>query len=73
MKKLEIYNSIINKLDNFEGNSHYSDVLLENNNNLEYSIYILELIIKRIIENLFNDEIEEKTFYTDILKKIKEI
>lgn len=73
MKKIEIYNSIINKLNDFEGNSHYDDILLENNNDLEYSIYNLGLIINRIIKSLFDNEIEEKEFYIDILKELKSI
>lgn len=71
MNKLLKYNEIINKIDMFEGNSHFNDILAENNNNLDYSIYNLELIINRIIEDLFNDEVEEKIFYTNILKEIK--
>ena len=75
MNKEKIYNECVNKLQEFEGHNSSFDQLLEDDadNDLEYAIYILKLIMIRTINDLYEEEREELNFYSDILYRISEI
>lgn len=76
MHSYKIYMECINTIDKYYGsNSHYDEIILENRYDLDYSIYVLKLVIENQLEELFNgiEEEEEREFLNKMLSKINTI
>ena len=76
MNKEKIYNNCIKQLQEYEGlyyvNGYYQ--ILENaNNNIEYAIHTLKLVLIRTINDLYEGSKKDQVFYNSILNKISEI
>lgn len=64
------YNEVIKSLQEFEGNSYYNEILEECNNDIEDATHTLKLVLNRLIEECYDDELENKKFYTEMLNKL---
>lgn len=65
------YNEVIKELQQFEGNNNnYNEILEECNNDIEEATYILRLVLNRLIDDCYDDEMENKKFYTEMLNKL---
>lgn len=71
INRKERYDECITKIDEFEGNSTFDELLEENNNNLESAIYNLKLILDRCLEE--SETTEQIEFYTSMLSKVNSI
>lgn len=65
------YNEVIKELQQFEGNNNnYNEILEECNNDIEEATYTLRLVLDRLINDCYEDEMENKKFYTEMLNKL---
>lgn len=70
--KLTTYNSIIKTLQNNDHNGTWDEILESADNDFNYAVMLLELALKRVIED-DGCEGEELDFFVSQLERVQEI